>query len=115
MRDAEIGESLILVNHITINGQTPYAASHAIFILEGAEKTLLCFKRNSEGNASQAFVFTGFDHDNIIVDATLAEGDSIKFDIQKLFQLPQVEKIHAHYALRGCFAAEILPLRHPHD
>lgn len=33
MRDAKIGESLILVNHRTIEGGTPYAASHAIFVL----------------------------------------------------------------------------------
>lgn len=39
MRDAEPGERLILVNYVHQPAATPYRASHAVFVLEGAEKT----------------------------------------------------------------------------
>ena len=38
MRDAEPGERLILVNYVHQPADTPYRASHAVFVLEGAEK-----------------------------------------------------------------------------
>ena len=38
MRDAEHGEHLILVNYVHQPADTPYRASHAVFVLEGAEK-----------------------------------------------------------------------------
>lgn len=48
-----------------------------------------------------------FDAQNMIVDAELAEGENIAPTIRKLLALDGVEFIHAHYTLRGCFAAEI--------
>src|SRR5580658_5246639 len=39
LRDAEPGESVILVNHTHQPADTPYRASHAIFVLEGAGET----------------------------------------------------------------------------
>jgi hypothetical protein len=39
MRDAEIGEKLLLLNHVCQPADTPYRAAHAVFVLEGAENT----------------------------------------------------------------------------
>ncbi len=39
MRDAEPGETLLLLNHISQPANTPYRASHAIFVREGASQT----------------------------------------------------------------------------
>jgi hypothetical protein len=39
LRDAEPGERLILVNYVHQPAASPYRASHAVFVLEGAEKT----------------------------------------------------------------------------
>src|SRR5690606_21076512 len=36
MKDAEIDESVLLLNHVSQPADTPYRASHAIFIREGA-------------------------------------------------------------------------------
>jgi hypothetical protein len=36
MRDAEPGETVLLLNHVCQPAETPYRASHAIFIREGA-------------------------------------------------------------------------------
>jgi len=38
IRDAEPGQSVLLLNYTHQPADTPYRASHAIFVLEGAEK-----------------------------------------------------------------------------
>jgi hypothetical protein len=38
MRDAEPGESMLLLNYVHQPADTPYKASHAIFVREGAER-----------------------------------------------------------------------------
>src|ERR1017187_3751387 len=37
MRDASVGEKLLLLNHVCQPAETPYRATHAIFVREGAE------------------------------------------------------------------------------
>jgi Protein of unknown function (DUF1203) len=39
MRDARLGETLLLLNHTCQPADTPYRASHAIFVREGATDT----------------------------------------------------------------------------
>src|SRR5450432_4004488 len=38
VRDAEEGARVLLVNHVHQPGDTPYRASHAIFVREGAQR-----------------------------------------------------------------------------
>ena len=35
LADAEVGETVILINHTHLKADTPYRASHAIFVREG--------------------------------------------------------------------------------
>ena len=37
MQDAAIGETVLLLNHVSQPAETPYRATHAIFVREGAE------------------------------------------------------------------------------
>ncbi len=39
MRDGEPGEIFLLINHVCQPANTPYRATHAIFVREGAEQT----------------------------------------------------------------------------
>src|SRR5688572_32157071 len=39
--DAKAGETLLLVNHVSHDGNNPYRASHAIFASEGATQPAL--------------------------------------------------------------------------
>src|SRR5258707_12038638 len=38
LTDRDIGESVLLLNHISHDVANPYRASHAIFVAEGADK-----------------------------------------------------------------------------
>jgi hypothetical protein len=107
LRDAEPGESVLLLNYTHQPADTPYRASHAIFVLEGAKE------RYDEVNTvpvvmrSRTLSLRAFDKDNFIVDADLAEGVNLESSIQRFFATPGVAYIQAHYAKFGCYAARI--------
>jgi len=107
LRDAELGETVILLNYVHQPANTAYHASHAIFVREGAEAA---YDRNNEipdAMRSRKISLRAFGADHLMVDAELAEGSEIEEVIGRLFADPRVAYIQAHFAKRGCYAARI--------
>lgn len=107
MRDAEIGETLLLVNHTSMDKQTPYKATHAIFVREGAEKSFNAENSVPSVMYNRLISLRAFDKQGMMVDAEIAKGDDIKTTIDKMFNDGNVEHIDAHNAIRGCFSGKI--------
>lgn len=107
MRDAEVGESLLLINHVSMQLDTPYRASHAIFVREGAEQA---YRGENEIPAvmfNRLLSLRAFDASGMMLEADVAKGDDIKVVIKKLLEDPQASYIHAHTATRGCYSGRI--------
>jgi hypothetical protein len=107
LRDAEPGETLLLVNHVHQPADTPYRASHAIFVLEGAAEAYDGVGALPEAMRVRPLSLRAFDKDHMMVDGDLAAGDEADALIRRFFADPRVDYIHTHYARRGCFAARI--------
>ncbi|MEM7445450.1 MAG: DUF1203 domain-containing protein [Pseudomonadota bacterium] len=107
MRDAEVGETLLLVNHVSVYQDTPYRASHAIFVREGAQSAYQERNEVPEVMMRRLISLRAFDGQGMMVDAELAKGDDIKPAIVRLLSQPSVSRIDAHYALRGCYSGKI--------
>ena len=107
LRDAEPGERLILVNHTHQPADNPYRASHAIFVLEGAETAYDRVDEVPEVLACRPISLRAFGNDDFLLAADLAEGDTIAKTIEALFADPRTAYIQAHYAKPGCFAARV--------
>ncbi|HEY3776846.1 MAG TPA: DUF1203 domain-containing protein [Rhizomicrobium sp.] len=107
MRDADPGESLLLLNHVSQPADTPYRASHAIFVLEGATKAFDDVNRVPEVMRSRLLSLRAFDAEGMMLDADVVEGASTEPLIERLFSNPAVSYIHAHNARRGCYAGRI--------
>lgn len=107
MRDAEIGEALLLANHVSMDKPTPYRASHAIFVREGAETSYQASNAVPDVMHRRLISLRAFDHEGMMTDAVLAEGDAIRPAIERLLGDASVDHIDAHYALRGCYAARV--------
>src|ERR1700733_9967790 len=69
LRDAEPGESVILVNHVHQPADTPYHASHAIFVLEGAAETYDRIDEVPEVLRPRMISLRAFGASHMIVDA----------------------------------------------
>lgn len=107
VRDLEPGETAILVNHMHQPADTPYRASHAIFVREGADRRYEAVDTVPEVMRRRPLSLRAFDGDHMMVDAALIDGEAAVAAIDRLLADTAVCYIQAHYALRGCYAARI--------
>ncbi len=104
--DAEVGESVILLNHTHQGADTPYRQQGPIFIRETSTR----FAGRDvipPALARRTLSLRGFDAADMMIEADLTEGAEAAALIERFFANPDVAYIHAHYARRGCFAALI--------
>ena len=107
LEDREIGESVLLLNHVSHDVANPYRASHAIFVTEGGTEVAEFVDEVPPVFAARVLSLRGFDKDGMMADAILTQPGEAEAGIRKLFDNPEIETIHAHNAVRGCFAAKI--------
>jgi hypothetical protein len=107
LRDAEQGEAVLLLNYLHQPADSPYRASHAIFVREGAETPYRAMNEIPDVLRIRPISLRAFDATGDMVDADLVSGEDLKPTIERLFANPEAAYIHAHYAKRGCYAARI--------
>ena len=107
LRDAAIGDTVLLLNHVCQDANTPYRASHAIFIREGASQTHDAIDQVPESLRIRLLSLRAYDADGMMLDADVVEGTAMESVIERLFADPDVSYIHVHNARRGCYAARI--------
>lgn len=107
LRDLTPGETALLVNYTHQDADTPYRASHAIFVREGAEQTCSLIDQIPEVMQGRTLSLRAFDAAHMMVDATLVDGRLARESIERLLSHDTVAYIQAHYAQRGCYAARI--------
>ena len=105
LRDAREGEAVILVNHEHHAVDTPFRATHAIFVLEHAQAAVVVVDEVPEVLRTRLLSIRAFSADGMMVDADIVDGTDAETLIGRLFEAPEVEYLHAHYARRGCYAA----------
>jgi hypothetical protein len=105
--DAEPGETLILVNHVSHDVANPYRASHAIFVREAAEAPATYIDTVPPVFVPRILSLRAFDNQGMMIDALLTQPGEADRGIRQLLANPAVAYIHAHNATRGCFAARI--------
>ena len=107
LEDASPGETLILLNHVSQEAATPYRASHAIFVREGAQAPAIYVDETPPVFAGRTLSLRGFDGGGMMQAALLAMPGEADAKIRELFAELRIASIHAHNAVRGCFAARI--------
>jgi hypothetical protein len=107
MLDASAGETLLLLNHVCQPAATPYRASHAIFVREGAENAYDRVDEVPEVMRVRLLSLRAYDAEGMMLDADVVDGKDVESVIIRSFSLPQVAYIHAHNAKRGCYSGRI--------
>lgn len=107
LRDLDPGETAILLNHVHQPADTPYRASHAIFVREGAETAYQAIDAIPEVIRLRPISLRAFNEAGAMIDADLVDGREIEGLIARLLANPAAAYLHAHYAKRGCYAARI--------
>lgn len=103
--DRPVGDSVLLLNHVSHDVANPYRASHAIFVADASPA-------DHVGSIprvlrSRILSIRGFDRAGMMADATVAQPGEADSAIRTLFERPDIAYIHVHNAARGCFAAKV--------
>ena len=106
LTDREVGEEVILLNHVSHDGNNPYRASHAIFVSKAAQAADYV-DAIPPALDRRILSLRAFDAKGMLVDAALAQPGQADPSVRKLFANPDAVHIDAHNATRGCFAARI--------
>ncbi len=107
MRDAEPGETLLLLNHTCQPANTPYRATHAIFVREGATDTYDQVDRVPEVMRVRLLSLRAYSTEGMMLDADVVDGTQIETAIGRLFANSDVSYIHVHNAKQGCYSGRI--------
>jgi hypothetical protein len=106
LRDAEPGETLLLVHYEHQSADTPFRSSHAVYVREGATES-----RSFEGLPDvlrrRLLSLRGFSADGMLVEADVVEGSAAEPVIERLLGDPRIGYVHAHSAKPGCYLARI--------
>lgn len=106
LADAAPGERLVLVNHAHLpDAGTPYRASHAVYVREGATRARPAQGEVPEMLRRRTLSLRGFDSDLLMCAAALVEGDEAAPALTDMLATEAVAFVHVHFAARGCYAA----------
>jgi hypothetical protein len=107
MRDAAVGESVLLLNHVCQPADTPYRATHAIYVREGATSRYDRTDEVPDVMRRRLLSLRAFDRADMMVDAEVVEGTGIEAIIARMFADARVAYIHVHNARQGCYSGRI--------
>jgi len=107
MKDAQLGQSVLLLNHVCQPANTPYRASHAIFIREWATQAYDAVDQVPQSMQIRLLSLRAFTDAGMMLGAEVAEGIAIEPVIAQMFSNPEVSYIHVHNAKQGCYSGRI--------
>jgi hypothetical protein len=112
LRDAEIGEELILVSYDPFehsDSSSPYRSTSPIFLHREPCTPYSPVDEPSlpEQLTCRTLSVRAFAADEMMLDAAIIQGTSLASTIDGLLANEAVHHLHVHNASRGCFAARV--------
>ena len=109
MEHARLGEELLLLNFEHQPANTPYRATHAIYVRKAADKAYDAIDVIPEVLRSRLLAIRAFDADHMMIDAEVCDGMDAARAFEQFLANPQASYLHVHNAKRGCYAARVEP------
>lgn len=107
LRDAEVGDRLILVSHDPFTRDTPYRSASPIFLHATSCEPILGGDELPPQLTSRQLSVRAFDAAEMMIDAAIVDGGHLADTAQRLLDAPAADKLHVHNASRGCWAVTI--------
>lgn len=105
LEDAAPGESVLLLNYIHADVETPFRASHAIFVREGATMAPRYDDMAPPYLERRTVSLRGFDRAGMIRKASVAAPGGADAGIRGLLEDEEIDYVDVHNAAWGCFLA----------
>ncbi len=107
LKDADIGDSVLLLNYEHQDAASPYRASHAIYVREGAREATPAVGEVPKLLRSRLLSVRAYDEAGMMVVAEVVEGTALEGVIDAMLARPEVAYLHLHNAKPGCYAARV--------
>lgn len=107
LNDVLPGERLLLLNYTHLDVDSPYRASHAIFVKDGGRTEHCAIKEIPETVTNRPVSIRGYDNKHMMVEADAVEGLQAKQCIQRILTNSDVSYLQIHTAKRGCFLTNV--------
>ena len=105
LQDAELGETVLLLNYEHLPVASPYRSRHAIFVREFTSEAKPSVNEVPGFLRNRLLSVRAFDGNGIMLDADVVEGRVLESAIRGLLANPRTDYLHLHNAKPGCFAA----------
>lgn len=107
LQDAEVGESVLLLNYEHLPVESPYRSAHALFVRENATESASFDNEIPEYLQNRQLSVRSFDTSGNMIDADTCAGGELEPLIERLLDDKLAEYLHVHNAARGCYLARI--------
>jgi len=108
LEDARLGERVLLIHHEHLPVESPYRASHAIYVRESAANKVCEIDEVPELFRTRVLSLRAFDSDALIIDADVVAGAELERKLEGMLINDAVAHVDIHFAKTGCFAARAL-------
>lgn len=107
LRDADLGERVILLPFTHQPAHSPYQAAGPIFVREHAENVTFEVNVVPELLRTRPLSVRAYDADDLMVEADVVDGREIETLLARMFDNERVGYIHVHFARPGCYACRV--------
>ncbi|MBO6638613.1 MAG: DUF1203 domain-containing protein [Roseitalea sp.] len=107
LEDAKAGERLLLANFEHLGEQSPFRASHAVFVRPGAKRARPEPDTIPDAIRRRLISVRGFDADWMMLAADMVDGDDLAATINAMFANTDIAELHLHAAKPGCYLARV--------
>jgi len=107
LADAEVGETVMLVNYLHQPGESPYQASHAIIVRKDVEQAIPAIGTIPEMLTSRLISIRSYDDFHNLVTAEVIDGSCLAETIPTLLEQSEITYLHLHNAKQGCYLAQV--------
>ncbi len=104
LEDARVGETVYLLNYNHHDVNSPYRGNGAIFVREKAETANISINTIPEQVRNRKLSLRGYNKKGMMLACRLINGIDTKSCIIDLFSNEEIEYIHIHNAVPGCYS-----------
>lgn len=105
LQDAEVGESVLLMNYEHQPMKSPFRSSHAIYVREDAVQASPDKNEIPKMLRHRLLSVRAFDASGMIIEADVIEGEGLESLIDGMLANESAEYLHVHNARLGCYMA----------
>ena len=105
LEDAAVGETLILTHHVHHDTDTPFHASHAVYVREDAVQAEPATDEVPAMLRSRMLSLRGFDAGGMMRSADVVEGSALEEALDCMLADADLCYVHLHAAKPGCYLA----------